>query len=524
MTKHHRHLWAGLGLGALLCFSSPAIADELVAALRGSEVGVSTYDMLKAINSNVASTLIYDTLIEQDANHGYVPALAESWEEAPDGMQWTFHLKKGVKFHNGVDFNAQAVADWLAMFKGTDFDYYLGAVKEIVVVDDYTIRLDMTRPDPNLLYNLSTPFGGVMEPGARKADGENYGLTEAVGTGPYKLESFAVGQETVLVRNDDYTWGAKNATNTGPANIERIHLREIGEASTSFLELQTGGVDMLLGVPQEFLSEAASLPNIKLMTMPDSEIWYLVMNVTAAPFDDFRVRQAAALAVNQQAIKDNLFGGAGNIPSTFMIASLPEEKVADQFRIKFDLDKANTLLDEAGWVAGADGIRAKDGQPLKITLWTQSDSNFRRVTEVIQAQLKDAGFAADILTFDSATIRDQYKAGTHQAAVRSYFYDNATILDWFFGGDRPGYPNISMWNDPKAEELRTTAMTGSKTGEEFTKNFTAYHEYILSQFPFAPIYEPVGNVAYNADRVIMPETINSPVFQRAAIMDLKLAN
>ena len=78
MTKHHRHLWAGLGLGALLSFSAPVMADELVAALKGAEVGVSTYDMLKAINSNVASTLIYDPLIEQDANHGYVPALAES--------------------------------------------------------------------------------------------------------------------------------------------------------------------------------------------------------------------------------------------------------------------------------------------------------------------------------------------------------------------------------------------------------------------------------------------------------------
>ncbi|MEN9851821.1 MAG: heme-binding protein precursor [Pseudomonadota bacterium] len=100
----------------------------------------------------------------------------------------------------------------------------------------------------------------------------------------------------------------------------------------------------------------------------------------------------------------------------------------------------------------------------------------------------------------------------------------SSTADRTTGGDRPGYPNISMWNDPKAEELRTTAMTGSKTGEEFTKNFIAYHEYILSQFPFAPIYEPVGNVAYNADRVIMPETINSPVFQRAAVMDLKLAN
>jgi peptide/nickel transport system substrate-binding protein len=330
-----------------------------------------------------------------------------------------------------------------------------------------------------------------------------------------------VGQETVLVRNDDYTWGAKNATNTGPANIERIRLREIGEASTSFLELQTGGVDMLLGVPQEFLSEAASLPNIKLMTMPDLEVYYLGMNVTAAPFDDIRVRQAAALAVNQQAIKDNLYGGAGNIPSTFLIASLPEEKVADQFRIKFDLDKAKALLDEAGWVAGADGIRAKDGQPLKITLWTQSDSNFRRVTEVMQAQLKDAGFAADILTFDSATIRDQYKAGTHQAAVRSYFYDNATILDWFFGGDRPGYPNISMWNDPKAEELRTTAMTGSKTGEEFTKNFIAYHEYILSQFPFAPYYEPVQLYAYNKDKLAVPEVIRGTRFSLPAVLDSK---
>jgi peptide/nickel transport system substrate-binding protein len=524
MTKLHRNLFSSLGISALLALSSPVSADELVVVIKGAEVGVSTYDMLTAINSNVASTLIYEPLIEQNADHGYVPALAESWEEAPDGMQWTFRLRQGIKFHNGVDFNAQAVADWLGMFAGTDFEYYLGAVEEIVVVDDYTIRLDMNRPDPNLLYNLSTPFGGVMEPGARQSDTETYGLTEAVGTGPYLLESFAVGQETVLVRNEDYTWGAATATNTGPANIERIRFREIGEASTAFLELQTGGVDMLLGVPQEFLSEVASLPSIQLMTMPDLEIYYMVMNVTAAPFDDIRVRQAAALAVNQQAIRDNLFGGVGNIPSTFMIASLPEEQVADEFRISFDLDRAGALLDEAGWVAGADGIREKDGQPLSVTLWTQSDSNFRRVTEVIQAQLRDAGFAAEILTFDSATIRDQYKAGTHQAAVRSYFYDNAVILDWFFGGDRPGYPNISMFNDPTAEALRATAMTGSRNGEEFTQNFIAYHEYILSQFPFAPIYEPVGNIAYSADRVILPETINSPVFQRAAFMDLMLAN
>ncbi len=94
------------------------------------------------------------------------------------------------------------------------------------------------------------------------------------------------------------------------------------------------------------------------------------------------------------------------------------------------------------------------------------------MTEVVQAELKAVGIAAEITNFDSSTIRDQYKTGDQQLAVRSYWWGNADIVDWFFGGDRLGYPNVSMFNDPKAEELRVKAMSGSVTQADRIANFT----------------------------------------------------
>ena len=349
-------------------------------------------------------------------------------------------------------------------------------------------------------------------------------VTDAVGTGPFKFESFTVGQETTLIRNDDYTWGSELAVNAGPAKFDHAIFREIPEDSTAFLELKTGGVDMLLGIPTDYLGEVAKEPSLAVLTLPGQELSYFVMNVTKAPFDDIKVREAAAKAINQKEIVDNIYGGVGQPADTFLISALAESKVAPQYKISYDPDRANKLLDEAGWVMGADGIRAKDGQPLHIDLWTQSDSSFRRLTEVVQAQLKAVGIDATITTFDSSTIRDEYKKDVHQAAVRSYFWDNADIIDWFFGADRAGYPNISMLNDPKAEELRAKAMTGSKNGAERIANFTAYHEYILSLFPFSPIYQPVVSVGYNKDRLKLIDNSNLSSFQQESILGLEVLN
>ncbi|RYH12481.1 MAG: ABC transporter substrate-binding protein [Alphaproteobacteria bacterium] len=513
---------AGISLAALMAGHGIAMAQEAVFVIATNEVGAPTYNPIKASNLNIGTTLIYDRLVSQDADLSFHPWLAESWEEAPDGMSWVFHLKKDVKFHNGEPFNAQTIVKWLELFKASENAYMSEAIQKIEVVDDLTVKFVMSRPEPNLLYNFSSSYMSVIEPKSFVALGDNYGVTEVYGTGPFKLESFTVGQETVLVRNEDYRWASPLAKNHGPAKIAKLTLREIAEDSTAFLELKSGGVDMLLGVPTDFLGEVKAQPNLAVLTLPGQDVAYMPINVTKEPFTDIRVREAAAKAINQKEILDSVYGGVGLVADTFLISALPESKVDAKYRISYDPDRSKALLDEAGWKAGADGVRAKDGKPLKVTLWTQSDSSFRRLTEVVQAELKAVGIDSDITTFDSSAIRDQYKTGNQQLAVRSYNWDNADIIDWFFGGDRVGYPNVSMFKDPKAEELRKAAMSGSKNMAERVKNFTAYHEYVLSQFPMAPIYQPVTSVGYNKDRLVLPEKLRAPSVASVAVMDMEV--
>lgn len=511
---------ASVSIAAMITMAPAVFAQEATLVFASNEVGQPTYNPVKATSLNVASSLIFDRLVAQDANRVYHPHLAKSWEEAEDGMSWIFHLKQGVTFHNGAAFNAQTVADWIPMFDGTDNAYLVAAVEAVEVVDEHTVKFVMKHPDPNLLYNLASAFMGVPEPKSFAEMGDNFGVTDAIGTGPYKMESFAIGEQTVLVRNEDYTWGSPLAENTGPAKFEYLTFREIAEESTAFLELKTGGVDMLLSVPADFVPEVEKESDLKLVSVPGRELVYMVLNVVKEPFTDIKVREAAALAINQREILDNIYSGIGQVADTFLISALPEAKVADEYRIAYNPDKANALLDEAGWEMGADGVRMKDGKPLEVSLWTQSDSVFRRLTEVVQAQLKAVGINGQIATFDSAMIRDQYKSGDQQVAVRSYIWDNADIVDWFFGADRLGYPNISMFDDPKAEDLRAAAMTGSKSSSERIANFTMYHEYILSQFPVAPIYQPVISVGYNTSRITLPDTFNAPAVSATVLMDM----
>ena len=513
---------ACIGLATMFAAGGASLAQEAVFVIATNEVGAPTYNPIKASNLNIGTTLLFDRLVSQDADLSFHPWLAESWEEAPDGMSWTFHLKKGVKFHNGEPFNAETIVKWLDLFKASENAYMTKAITKIEVIDDATVKFVMSNPEPNLLYNFSSSYLSVIEPKSFVELGDNYGVTEVYGTGPFKLESFTVGQETVLVRNEDYAWASPLAKNRGPAKIARLTLREIAEDSTAFLELKSGGVDMLLGVPTDFLGEVKAQDNLTTITLPGQDVAYMPINVTKEPFTDIKVREAAAKAINQQEILDSVYGGVGEVANTFLISALPEASVDAKYRISYDPDRSNALLDEAGWVKDADGVRAKDGKPLKVSLWTQSDSSFRRLTEVVQAELKAVGIDSEITTFDSSAIRDQYKSGNQQLAVRSYNWDNADIIDWFFGADRLGYPNVSMFKDPKAEELRAKAMTGSKNMSERVQNFKAYHEYVLSQFPMAPIYQPVNSVAFNKDRLVFPPEIHSPSVGATVIMDLQV--
>ena len=404
MNYMRNTLVATTSLAWMMSFSgtltSAAYAQEATFVIASSAVGAPSYYPAKATMLNVSNYLIYDRLVEQDEKQGFHPHLAESWESSADGMSWVFKLRQGVKFHDGEAFNAQTIADWLPLFQGTENQFMVDAIGKIEVVDDYTVKFVMKNPDPNLLFNFASVFMGVPSPKAVKELGDDYGISAAVGTGPFKLESFAVGQETVLTRNDDYTWGSDLSANKGPAKIKTLTMREIAEQSTAFLELKTGGIDLLYDVPSDFLPQIKAEPTLETRSLPGLVVMYMPINTSVEPFTDIRVRQATALAVNQKEILASIFNGVGAEAHNFLISSLPEADVDPKYNVSFDPAKAAALLDEAGWTMDDGGIRQKDGKPLAVTLWTQGDTEFKRVSEAVQAQLKAIGMSAEITVYD----------------------------------------------------------------------------------------------------------------------------
>lgn len=513
---------AAISACSMVAFT-PSWAQDATFVLNAREAGAPTYNPIKGTKLNIANNLIFDRMVIQDADQSFHGQLAESWQSSPDGMSWTFKLRRGVKFHDGEPFNAKVIEWWIPKYKGTENAFMVEQIDKIIIVDDHTVRFQMKSPDPSLLLNMATSFMGIPSPKAYEALGDKFGVTGAVGSGPFKLASFTVGQQTRLVRNDDYRWASALSTNKGPAKIKNLTLREIPEDSTAFLELKTGGVDLLLGVPTDFLPRIEAEKALKVVTLPGTEVFYMPINTSVAPLTDIKVREAVALAVNQKEIMASIFGGLGLVANNFLVSSLPESKINPKFNISFNADRSKKLLDEAGWMMGANGIRAKGGTPLTLKLWTQNGTQFKRVTEVVQAQLKAIGVNAEITVHEPASINAQYRKKTdHQLAVRAYDYTNADIIDWFFSATRMGYPNVSMFNDPKAEELNLKAMKQSRTWDERVTNFKAYHEYVLSQFPFAPIYQPTQSFAYSQTRLKLPDTIRGIKMATQSIMDIEV--
>ncbi len=508
--------------GAFL-FSAAAMAQDVTVAFSASELGATAYNPVAASKLNTATSLIFDRLVEQDADQSFHPHLATSWEETPDGMAWTFSLLDGVTFHDDTPFNAAAVQFWIASYEGTENEYLVEAIGSVDVIDDLTVRFNMDRPEPNLLYNLASAFMGIPSPTAYAALGDDFGVTAAVGTGPYRLESFEIGLQTVLTRNDDHTWGSDLSENTGPGHIETFTFREIPDQSTAFLELRTGGIELLLGVPTDFLQILQAEQNIEIIQMPGTGISYMPINVTAAPFDDIRVRQATGMAIDQDGIVAAVYNGVGAPARNFLISSLPEANVDPDLNVTYNPTRAGELLDEAGWMMGGDGVRVRDGERLSVDLFTENSTEFTRLTQVVQAQLGEIGMEATITVFDSSTIRDEYRRNAHQLAVRGYDWNNSDILDWFFSGNRLGYPNVSMWEDAEGQRLNDIAMTESATAAERIANFTTYHEYVLSQHLFVPIYQPTQNIAFNSDAITVPDPVRGSRFRGQSFLDIQVA-
>jgi len=507
MNKRLRNLLLASLLALPLGMAATVVSAQekvLTISMDAGNAGQDSFNPFTTNRTNNVYYLVYDRLVEMGADGIIYPHLLKSWDVSEDGLTIVFTLRDGVKFHDGSELNSEVLKWFLENLAKGKSKYMVAAFKSIDIVDNLTVKIGLSRPDPNILYNFTSSFTGVPSKVAVEKYGDDFGRKVVIGTGPFMFDSWKTGDEIVLLKNPDYTWGSPLSDNQGPANIDKIVFREILEDSTRFLEFKTGGVDILEKAPTLFLDKIKEDPANRLITMASNGNYQMVMNTTAEFLSDVNIRKAIALSIDQNSILQAVFQGNGTPAYTYLIDRLPARKVAPEYEIRFDPEKAKSIMADLGWVKGDDGILAKDGQKLSLTLWSKSDSSERKIAVVIQDQLAKLGVDVVIEQFDPSSIRAEFKTGKQELVVRSYGWDNADILEWFFNSTRLGYPNVAMWHDNESDYLMQKAMTRSKNAAERIVNFRAYHEYLLSQYIWAPIINSV-NIHAIGPRVEMPK-------------------
>lgn len=347
---------------------------------------------------NIAKQVL-DGLTEQDIETGEIyPHLAEDWDINEDASEFTFYLRDDVTFHNGQNFNAESVKNNFEEIaelgaRSSLGQTYLAGLDEVEVIDDQTVRVTFDGPNAQFLSATATITLGFYADETLELSAEERCQGDVIGTGPFEFESYT-GQQTVsLVRNEAYDWASDVSENDGQAYLDGIEFTVIPEASVRNGSLISGQLDVDPWVQvqdrdqlddQGFRVFTQSIPGAPTNLWP---------NVTEAPLDDALVRQAVNFALDRDELASVMFEeqyGATNTVAQSTPGYEPQEDL-----LAHDPDRAEELLEEAGWELGEDGVREKDGERLEFEITDYYQYNY---IELLQEQLSAVGIDAEIRT------------------------------------------------------------------------------------------------------------------------------
>ncbi len=331
---------------------------------------------------------IYDTLVTLSSTYQVEPGLATKWEFRTPNT-YRFSLRPNVKFHDGTPFTAKDVKATMDRMAGAGGGTVGVDDKSAAIVDDLTIDITPKRTNLRALQQLVHPSWGIHKAGADV-------VAKPIGTGPFKLVSYAKAERMVVEANDDY-WGAK-------PTLRKISFRFIPDPNTRVLALQAGEVQVAVEVPRESAKTIAS-GELQLITSKVGAYAAIYVNIRGADkaYDlgrDKAVREALAYAIDKQGVVQNVWQGNAEviqtmIPPAILGASAGQVKGTDR-----DVAKAKKILDDAGWKAGSDGIREKAGRKLSLTMVVgyPTPEIHKPLPEFAQAQLKEVGIDLKIVT------------------------------------------------------------------------------------------------------------------------------
>lgn len=439
---------------------------------------------------------VADKLLYVDADGKVSPWLAERWEQNDNATEFTLHLKGGVTFSDGTPLDAAAVVAnldiWYAGRKSDGINpigLFPKTYDRAEAVDAATVRVFFKAPTlgfiPTLGYHGSILISPktIAQPASSQAD-----LGKTSGSGPYVVDSWKEGDFVKLVKRKDYNWGPAAVGHTGPAFLDSITYKLVSEQSLRVSAVQSGQADIAYNAsPQELKSlkdEGFTVATPRYLGFVNG----LAINTKAPPYDDVKVRQALQVGINRQEIIDTVYTPDWKAATSFIQSNVPGATDHGDL-LAYNPEKAEKLLDEAGWVKGADGIRTKNGTPLSLTLHSNPYlATSKSVDELIAQQLGKIGWKVSIRAYDVVTFGEKVKYGN--PAVPAYevtrsFIDAGTVAsiltnakngeDWFALGE----------SDTRLNDLRDR-IAGASSLDIRNPLLDELQKYVLEQGYFVP--------------------------------------
>lgn len=384
--------------------------------------------------------VIFDRLVYRADDGTFMPWLAESWDVSSDGLEITFKLVEDQRFTDDTPVNAEAVKYTFdrmlepdrASSAATQFP-----PMEIEVISEFEVKFALHEPFAPFLSSLSNPAGGIMSPTAAEAAGTDFGQ-QPVGSGPFMLQSWSKDTTMVLSRNPNYKTIRSDIENQGPAHLDEVIYEIVVEDSTRVNAIRAGDVEVSSG-SYTLAGQFENNDDIQLIIADAgaSNIVWLGLNHRKAPFDDVRVRQALAWAVDPQEIIDVVYFGYAARNQTMIPTGVAgyNPELGAEFGYSYDPDKARELLDEAGWtLADGQNVREKDGTRLSVEVLSWTSSTVDRATQLIQAQLADVGVEVTINLMEAGVFLQEGKEGHQNFDYMRTTWDEPVILSRLFEG------------------------------------------------------------------------------------------
>jgi len=429
--------------------------------------------------SERVGALIYDALVRKDDHYNLQPWLATSWER-PDAQTWIFHLRSGVRFHDGKPMTADDVA-WSieSMTNGALITAKGGAfadVASVTVRDPLTVEVRTTHPDASLLFNLSDGLFGVVENNAGRDEG-----LHPVGTGPFKFVSQVQDKEVIVERNADY-WA-------GTPKIARVRFEVVPDNITTALELKKGSGDVESNaITLDEVHALASVPNVRVEGGPGSAVMYTNFNVNDPALRDVRVRQAIACALDKTALIAALWRGQA-VPAETLLPrghwAVADDAVLPQY--PHDVERAVKLLDAAGFKPDKNGVR------LRFTLKTSTDETTRLLAQAVQQQLREAGIALTLRPAEFGTFYADITSGAFQMYMLRWIGSNEDpdIFRYAYGSGSfpPKGGNRGRYSNPRVDALLEAAAAETDQVAR-TRDYIQVQQILATELPGIPLWFP----------------------------------